>query len=84
MTLILHPEARDEMIESARYYSRQVPGLGQDFLQAIDLAFDEISEAPDRWSRFRWTSAVTSCLGFPLASISNSPRPGAGDCDGSL
>jgi toxin ParE1/3/4 len=49
MTLILHPEARDEMIESARYYARKVPGLGEDFLKAVDLAFDEVVGAPLRW-----------------------------------
>lgn len=51
MTLILHPEARDEMIESARYYSNAVPKLGQDFLDAVDLAFDQIAEDPFRWKQ---------------------------------
>lgn len=49
MSLILHPEAEAEMIDSARYYERQVPGLGKDFLIGVDAAFDEIAGHPDRW-----------------------------------
>lgn len=49
MSLILHPEAEAEMIDSARYYERQVPGLGKDFLAAVDAAFDDITVHPDRW-----------------------------------
>lgn len=52
MSLILHPEAETEMTESALYYERQVSGLGRDFLAALDVAFDQIVQDPNRWRIF--------------------------------
>ncbi len=38
-----------EMIEAARYYELQAPGLGNDFLDRIDAAVQDIGEHPERW-----------------------------------
>ena len=51
MHLIYHPEAEAEIIEAAKYYDRQVPGLGGQFLEEIDGAVAAILDAPERWRR---------------------------------
>jgi plasmid stabilization system protein ParE len=49
MHLIYHPEAEAEVIDAARSYKRQVPTLGAQFLDAVDVAASIILEAPARW-----------------------------------
>ena len=49
MTIIYHPEAEAELIDAAQYYNRRIPGLGADFLAAVDAAAELIVEAPKRW-----------------------------------
>lgn len=41
--------AKQEMINSAIFYETQAQGLGNDFLDKIDNAVDDISKNPDRW-----------------------------------
>ncbi|HEX2959347.1 MAG TPA: hypothetical protein VHP36_03645 [Chitinispirillaceae bacterium] len=41
----LHP-AELEMLDAARYYELQAPGLGGDFLNKIEQAIKDISEDP--------------------------------------
>jgi len=36
MRAIFHPEAHQEMIESARFYEERSEGLGSDFLDAVE------------------------------------------------
>lgn len=36
MTLIFHPEAYEEMLESARFFEEKDAGLGFDLLDAIE------------------------------------------------
>lgn len=48
-TLILHPEARTELIETVRYYELAQAGLGLDFRQRVEEAFAEIQIDPLRW-----------------------------------
>lgn len=45
---VLQP-AELEMLNAARYYELQVPGLGDAFLDKIDSATADITEHPDRW-----------------------------------
>lgn len=49
MWLIHHPEAEAELIEAARYYEEQCPGLGGRFLDDIDIAVAVILQALERW-----------------------------------
>ncbi len=41
--------AEAELLDAALFYQEKVQGLGGDFLDAVDRAFDEILEAPERW-----------------------------------
>jgi plasmid stabilization system protein ParE len=38
-----------EMLDAAKYYELQATGLGEDFLDKIDTAIQDISENPERW-----------------------------------
>lgn len=42
-----------EMLDAARYYELQAPGLGVDFLEKIDSAVRDIGEDPERWPVLR-------------------------------
>lgn len=41
--------SKQEMINSAIFYETQARGLGNDFLDKIDNAVDDVSKNPDRW-----------------------------------
>lgn len=38
-----------EMLDAAQYYEAQASGLGEDFLNKIESAVQDISQQPDRW-----------------------------------
>ena len=46
MKLIFHPEASEEMLESARFYEKKSAGLGSDFLAAVEDTTRRILELP--------------------------------------
>jgi hypothetical protein len=49
MTLRLHPEAEREIGEAFAYYESQRPGLGQDFIAAVERGYDLIERLPYGW-----------------------------------
>lgn len=38
-----------EMLDAAKYYELQATGLGDDFLDKIDVAIQDIGSNPERW-----------------------------------
>jgi len=42
------------MLDAARYYELQAPGLGVDFLDKIDQAIEAIAEDPRKWPIIRF------------------------------
>jgi len=48
MRLIYHPEAEAELVDAAEYYEEQLPGLGAEFLEAVDAAVDVVVSDPLR------------------------------------
>lgn len=38
-----------EMLDAAKYYELQAPGLGLDFMDKIDSAIQDIGKNPERW-----------------------------------
>jgi plasmid stabilization system protein ParE len=46
MNLIFHPEASEEMLESARFYETRSEGLGSDFLTAVEETTRRLLELP--------------------------------------
>ena len=50
LRLIVDPEAETEIVEAAGWYEDRLTGLGLEVLAAVDRAFSEIAEAPERFS----------------------------------
>jgi len=51
-TLRFHPEVSSEIKASYRWYQEQAEGLGEDFLNELELAYSAIIEFPQSWSPF--------------------------------
>jgi plasmid stabilization system protein ParE len=49
--LVVRPLAAQDIDEAAGWYERQAPGLGEEFLAAVDRRLAEIQTAPDRFPR---------------------------------
>jgi len=49
MIAIFLDEAREEMIEAARFYEERRTGLGQQFLDIIEQAVADVEAHPNRW-----------------------------------
>lgn len=66
MNAIFHPEASEEMVESARFYEGKSKGLGSDFLAAVDETTRRIEQfpeaAPNRASQYSEATRVR----FPI------------------
>jgi ParE-like toxin of type II ParDE toxin-antitoxin system len=45
------PDAALELLAAVEHYEAERPGLGGEFLDAVDLAIVAIKEAPTRWPR---------------------------------
>ena len=58
-----------EMLDAARYYELQAPGLGDDFLDKIDSAVQDISEHPERWPVVRPNTRRRLVHRFPYALL---------------
>jgi toxin ParE1/3/4 len=55
--LILDPEAEAEIANAALWYDRRKPGLGLDFVRAVDSALDAVQRNPLQyqliWKQYR-------------------------------
>ena len=49
MKIILRPEAEVEYTAAAQYYEAQRPGLGAEFIAAMDEAMADLQQYPHRW-----------------------------------
>jgi plasmid stabilization system protein ParE len=47
--LRLHRAAEVELFRAADYYDDERPGLGGEFLEVVQTAFDSIAASPTRW-----------------------------------
>ena len=64
----LHP-AEVEMLDAAKYYELQATGLGDDFLDKIDAAVQDISANADRWPIVRANVRRRLVHRFPYALL---------------
>ena len=69
MTIEFHPEAYEEMLESARFYEKRVEGLGSDFLAAVQEATDRIKRFPDAAPLARAGIRKRLVSGFPFTIL---------------
>jgi len=53
LTLKFHPEVSSEIGASYRWYQEQAEGLGDDFLNELESAYQAVVEFPKTWPLFR-------------------------------
>ena len=58
-----------EMLDAARYYESQAPGLGMDFLDKIDSAVQDIRAHPERWPVIRFNIRRRLVHRFPYGLL---------------
>jgi len=61
--------AEQEMLDAARFYELQSPGLGKDFINRIDSAVCDIGVHPDRWPVVRYDIRRRLVHRFPYALL---------------
>ena len=69
MKAIFHPEAHDEMIQSARFYEGRSEGLGSDFLTAVEETIRRIEQSPDTGPIDRANIRKRLVSGFPFTVL---------------
>jgi len=69
VTVEFHPEAYDEMLESARYYEQRSEGLGGDFLAAVEETTNRIQQFPDAAPMEKARVRRRLVAGFPFTVL---------------
>ena len=69
MKAIFHPEAQEEMIESARFYEERSEGFGSDFLVAVEEATRRIVQFPEAGAIDRSQVRKRLVSGFPFTVL---------------
>ena len=49
LTLVIRPQARDDIAEAASWYEERVVGLGARFLASVDAGLRTAQQAPERF-----------------------------------
>ena len=67
MRLSYYPLAELDVVEAAKYYDANRPGLGAEFLDSVDTAIESIRQSPQQWVKFRGETRRRSVGRFPYA-----------------
>ena len=67
--LIFHPLARRELLEAARYYETERPGLGRHFREAVEAAITRVRRLPHLGRRVSETSRRVLIKGYPYGLV---------------
>jgi len=51
--IVFHPDIEHEVKASYEWYQNQAAGLGDDFIEELEIAFDAIIELPETWPKFQ-------------------------------
>jgi plasmid stabilization system protein ParE len=76
MHIVSHPEADQELEAGALWYEDRQPGLGNDFLDALEDTLRRIVAEPERWRKMRGDNRKLNFHRFPYAIV-YSVRPDA-------
>ncbi len=66
LPVYIRPEAESDLEEAAAWYERQREGLGQDFLDEAQSAFDRISEHPRMYAVLHRETRRAAVQRFPF------------------
>jgi len=69
MKIVFHPEAYEEMLESARFYEQREEGLGWEFLEAVVDATRRIRQFPQAGPIERDDMRKRLVAGFPFTIL---------------
>jgi toxin ParE1/3/4 len=47
LSIVLRPEAEEEIHEAYQWYQEQSPGLGEEFLRCVDAALNHLKRHPE-------------------------------------
>ena len=67
MRLVVREAAEADIAEAARWYEQRSPGLGSEFLRAVDVALAEIQRMPERFPLVHLTCRRALLRRFPYA-----------------
>ena len=67
MRLVVREAAEADLAEAARWYEQRSPGLGSEFLRAVDVTLAEITRMPERYPLVRGRARRALLRRFPYA-----------------
>jgi plasmid stabilization system protein ParE len=67
--LIVRQEAEADIADAYRWYEAQQPGLGHDFLDAVESVFERIAEQPLRYAPIHRDTRRTFLRRFPYVAF---------------
>lgn len=67
MRLVVREAAEADISEAARWYAQRSPGLGAEFLRAVDVTLAEIARMPERYPLVRGRARRALLRRFPYA-----------------
>ncbi|MBT4451801.1 MAG: type II toxin-antitoxin system RelE/ParE family toxin [Gammaproteobacteria bacterium] len=67
--IIFHPDIEHEVKASYKWYQGQTNGLGDDFLNELETAFETITGLPDTWPIFQLDFRRFLLSKFPYSVI---------------
>jgi plasmid stabilization system protein ParE len=65
--LIVRGAAEEDIAEAARWYEQRSPGLGSEFLRAVDVTLAEIARMPEHYPVVRGKARRALLRRFPYA-----------------
>jgi plasmid stabilization system protein ParE len=65
--LVIRGAAEEDIAEAARWYEQRSPGLGGEFLRAVDVALAEIERMPERYPVDRGNARRALLRRFPYS-----------------
>jgi plasmid stabilization system protein ParE len=65
--LVVRDAAEADILEAARWYEQRSPGLGTEFLRAVDVALAEIARMPGRYPAVHGQARRALLRRFPYA-----------------
>ena len=67
--IVFHPDIEYEVKASYEWYQNQAAGLGDDFIEELETAYEAIIELPETWPKFHQGFRRFLLSKFPFSVI---------------